>query len=239
MEKPLLYYDNNVGGTVNCSKPWRSMQCAPGVQLVGHGVRRAREAADRNPRLAPTNPYGRPARHRASFADYAASDPAFRYIALRYFNPTGAHASGRIGEDPNGVPNNLFPYLSQVAVGRREALRVWGKDYPTPDGTGVRDYIHVMDLAEGHVAALSYLERKSRSLTVNSGRPWLFRSEAARHARAPTARHPAPFAKSRKGPSRVCCDDPRSRQAARLDSRFDIAPCAVSLALAAANPQGY
>src|SRR5574340_4402 len=102
-------------------------------------------------------------------SDYAASDPKFRYAALRYFNPTGAHASGRIGEDPNGIPNNLFPYIAQVAVGRRPALRVWGKDYPTADGTGVRDYIHVVDLAEGHLAALRYLQKNDSSITVNLG----------------------------------------------------------------------
>ena len=95
-------------------------------------------------------------------ADFAASDASFRYAALRYFNPTGAHASGRLGEDPNGIPNNLFPYISQVAVGRRTALRVWGSDYPTPDGTGVRDYIHVVDLAEGHVAALATSSAENR-----------------------------------------------------------------------------
>jgi UDP-glucose 4-epimerase len=121
-------------------------------------------------RLAPANPYGKTKlviEH--LLADYAAAEPAFHHAALRYFNPTGAHASGRIGEDPAGVPNNLFPYIAQVAVGRRPALRVWGTDYPTPDGTGVRDYIHVLDLAAGHVAALAFLERERRSLTVNLG----------------------------------------------------------------------
>jgi UDP-glucose 4-epimerase len=88
---------------------------------------------------------------------------------LRYFNPIGAHPSGQIGEDPNGVPNNLLPYVAQVAVGRRSSLRVWGNDYPTPDGTGVRDYLHVMDLAEGHVAALRFLEQGKTSLVANLG----------------------------------------------------------------------
>src|SRR5262249_50102542 len=92
----------------------------------------------------------------------------FCYAALRYFNPIGAHPSGRIGEDPQGIPNNLFPYLTQVAIGRRAKLRVFGSDYPTPDGTGLRDYIHVMDLAAGHVSALRWLERE-RSITANLG----------------------------------------------------------------------
>src|SRR5438105_7848692 len=120
--------------------------------------------------LRPVNPYAKcklMAEH--ILADHAAADPAFRYAALRYFNPIGAHPSGRIGEDPRGVPNNLLPYVAQVAVGRRPALRVWGRDYPTGDGTGVRDYIHVMDLAQGHVAALAYLERRARPITANLG----------------------------------------------------------------------
>src|SRR5262249_34687481 len=120
--------------------------------------------------LRPVNPY---AKNKLIIehilADYGVADAGFRYAALRYFNPIGPHASGRIGEDPRGVPNNLLPYVAQVAVGRRPSLRVWGRDYATPDGTGVRDYIHVMDLAEGHVAALAYLERGGRSITANLG----------------------------------------------------------------------
>jgi UDP-glucose 4-epimerase len=101
--------------------------------------------------------------------DVANSDPAWKIICLRYFNPVGAHESGLIGEDPNGVPNNLVPYIAQVAVGKLPKLNVYGNDYPTPDGTGVRDYIHVMDLAEGHVAALSYLSTHSAWSVVNLG----------------------------------------------------------------------
>src|SRR6185312_1589212 len=101
-------------------------------------------------------------------ADCAAAQDSFHYAALRYFNPIGAHPSGRIGEDPRGVPNNLLPYVAQVAVGRRPRLRVWGRDYATPDGTGVRDYIHVMDLAEGHVAALRALDTP-KCFAVNLG----------------------------------------------------------------------
>src|SRR3989454_11516302 len=102
-------------------------------------------------------------------ADYAVSDPAFRYASLRYFNPTGAHASGRIGEDPNGIPNNLFPYIAQVAVGRRQALRVWGPDYPTPAGTGARGYIPAMDPAEGAGAAPNHFGKKNKALAAKLG----------------------------------------------------------------------
>jgi UDP-glucose 4-epimerase len=101
--------------------------------------------------------------------DKSAAQPGFHPALLRYFNPIGAHPSGRIGEDPRGIPNNLLPFVAQVAVGRLPRLRVFGNDYPTPDGTGVRDYIHVSDLAAGHVAALQYLERRQRSIVVNLG----------------------------------------------------------------------
>jgi UDP-glucose 4-epimerase len=172
VEKPLLYWDNNVGGTLQLLAAMRE-----------HGVKRLVFSSSatvygepeklpltETHRLAPSNPYGRTKLViEELLQDYSGSDPDFRFMALRYFNPTGAHASGRIGEDPQGVPNNLFPYIAQVAVGRRKALNVWGKDYPTPDGTGVRDYIHVVDLAEGHVAALRFLQEKNRSLTVNLG----------------------------------------------------------------------
>jgi UDP-glucose 4-epimerase len=172
VEKPLLYYDNNVGGTVQLL-----------AAMQAHGVRRLVFSSSctvygepenlpigERHRLAPTNPYGRSKLMiEEILRDDSGSDPDFRYMALRYFNPTGAHPSGRIGEDPQGIPNNLFPYIAQVAVGRRKALNVWGRDYPTPDGTGVRDYIHVVDLAEGHVAALRYLESGKPSLTANLG----------------------------------------------------------------------
>jgi UDP-glucose 4-epimerase len=121
------------------------------------------------PRSA-TNPYGQSKLMlEYILADLQASDPTWRIAILRYFNPVGAHVSGQIGEDPNGPPNNLMPFISQVAVGKRAQLSVFGNDYNTPDGTGVRDYIHVMDLADGHVKALQYLQQHSGLVTVNLG----------------------------------------------------------------------
>jgi UDP-glucose 4-epimerase len=121
------------------------------------------------PRSA-TNPYGRSKLIIEDIlADLHRAEPHWRIACLRYFNPVGAHESGLIGEDPRGMPNNLVPVIAQVATGRREFLNVWGNDYPTPDGTGVRDYIHVADLAEGHVAAIDYLNRRGGLLTVNLG----------------------------------------------------------------------
>jgi UDP-glucose 4-epimerase len=128
---------------------------------------------------------------------------------LRYFNPTGAHPSGRIGEDPQGIPNNLFPYIAQVAVGRRKALNVWGSDYPTPDGTGVRDYIHVVDLAEGHVAALKYLQAGKPSLTVNlgTGRGYSVLEAVKAFERASGRRVPVELAPRRPGDVASCYAD--------------------------------
>jgi UDP-glucose 4-epimerase len=115
----------------------------------------------------PQSPYGKTKLQiEEILKDLAASDKAWRIIALRYFNPVGAHESGLIGEDPNGIPNNLMPYISQVASGSLDKLKIFGNDYDTPDGTGVRDYIHVMDLAEGHIAALHHLSKQSQNYSI-------------------------------------------------------------------------
>jgi UDP-glucose 4-epimerase len=172
VEKPLMYYDNNVGGTIALLEAMaeqgvRRMVFSSSATVYGEPERLP--LTEDHP-LRPVNPY---AKNKLMIehilADCAAADAGFQYAALRYFNPIGAHPSGRIGEDPRGVPNNLLPYVAQVAVGRRPSLRVWGRDYATPDGTGVRDYIHVIDLAHGHVAALEQLERRARSITANLG----------------------------------------------------------------------
>src|SRR6185295_16402059 len=120
--------------------------------------------------LAATNPYGATKlMSEGILSDIARADPHWRVALLRYFNPVGAHESGTIGEDPRGTPNNLMPYIAQVAVGKRPKLQVFGADYDTPDGTGVRDYLHVVDLAEGHVAALRHLLDRQASITANLG----------------------------------------------------------------------
>ena len=169
---PLAYYDTNVGGTVTLLQAMQRR----GVRAIVfsssatvYGEPEFLPYTEAHP-LRPANPYGKTklvVEH--VLADRAAADAKFRYACLRYFNPVGAHPSGTIGEDPLGVPNNLFPYVAQVAVGRRPKLRVWGADYDTPDGTGVRDYLHVMDLAAGHVAALRFLLDGKSSLTANLG----------------------------------------------------------------------
>jgi UDP-glucose 4-epimerase len=170
--KPLDYYGNNLGGLVSVCK---AMQACGAWRFVFSSSATVYGLAERLPLqedapLSATNPYGQTklmAEH--ILADVARAEPRWQNGVLRYFNPVGAHPSGAIGEDPRGVPNNLMPYVAQVAVGRRAQLQVYGNDYPTPDGTGVRDYIHVMDLAEGHVAALNRLLAEPGSFTVNLG----------------------------------------------------------------------
>lgn len=172
-EKPLEYYGNNVVGTI---KLLAAMERAAVKTLVFsssatvYGDPACVPISEDFPRIA-TNPYGRTKLMIEDIlADLHQADPWWRIARLRYFNPVGAHESGLIGEAPQGVPNNLMPYVAQVAAGQREFLNVWGDDYPTPDGTGVRDYIHVCDLAEGHVAALDYLNNSEGGmLTVNLG----------------------------------------------------------------------
>lgn len=171
--QPLRYYDNNVAGTMALCE---AMQEAGVKRIVFsssatvYGEPHAVPIREDFPAGAATNPYGRSKfMIEQILRDLHVSDPEWRIALLRYFNPVGAHESGLIGEDPNGVPNNLMPYIAQVAVGRRPYLNVFGNDYPTPDGTGVRDYIHVVDLAEGHVAALRYLDAHEGVVTVNLG----------------------------------------------------------------------
>ena len=161
--KPLLYYNNNVSGTITLLEVMVEYDVKNLVfssSATVYGDPETLPIDEASPRSC-TNPYGQSklaVEH--ILADLAVSDDSWNLIPLRYFNPVGAHPSGQIGEDPNDIPNNLMPYISQVAVGKLAKLNIFGNDYPTIDGTGVRDFIHVTDLAQGHVAALNYLERQ-------------------------------------------------------------------------------
>ena len=172
VEKPLEYYDNNVHGTLQLLAAMRRAQVKTFVfssSATVYGDPASVPIREDFPRSV-TNPYGRSKLIIEDIlADLHQAEPDWRIARLRYFNPVGAHESGLIGEDPQGIPNNLMPFVAQVAVGKREFLNIWGNDYPTPDGTGIRDYIHVVDLADGHVAALDYFNRKGGLLTVNLG----------------------------------------------------------------------
>jgi len=171
-QRPLEYFDNNIGGTIQLLHAMRdagvgSLVFSSSATVYGNPERLpVREDAC----VSATNPYGRTKLVMEHLiGDVCAADPGFRAVNLRYFNPVGAHPSGLIGEDPAGEPNNLMPYICQVAVGRRKQLNVYGNDWPTCDGTGVRDYIHVMDLARAHADAIDYLADGHDSATVNLG----------------------------------------------------------------------
>lgn len=172
VEKPLEYYDNNVRGTLDLLSAMREAMVKTLIfssSATVYGDPASVPIKEDAPRSA-TNPYGRTKLMiEEILADYHHAEPGLNIARLRYFNPIGAHESGLIGEDPQGIPNNLMPFMTQVAIGRRDKLSIFGGDYPTCDGTGVRDYIHVMDLVEGHVAALRYCRERGGLLTVNLG----------------------------------------------------------------------
>ena len=171
VEKPITYYDNNLGGTLALLSAMKDAGVTTLVfssSATVYGEPQKLPLDESHP-LSATNPYGRSKLMIEDILrDHHLAAPDWSIAILRYFNPVGAHESGLIGESPLGIPNNLLPFVAQVAVGRRQHLNVWGSDYPTPDGTGVRDYIHVVDLAIGHVMALDKL-RRGDLLTVNLG----------------------------------------------------------------------
>ena len=170
--KPLEYFDNNVSGSIvlfECMMEANVRTLVFSSSATVYGNPASVPIREDFP-LSATNPYGRTKQMiEEILRDMAKADPAWRIGLLRYFNPVGAHVSGLIGEDPSGIPNNLIPFVAQVAAGKLKELSVYGNDYPTPDGTGVRDYIHVVDLARGHLAALSALRERTGVLTVNLG----------------------------------------------------------------------
>ena len=244
--EPLAYYRNNVGGLVTV--------CAA---LQRHGIRRfvfsssatvygdpERLPITEDARLSAANPYGQTKlMGETILRDLGAADRAWQTACLRYFNPVGAHASGLIGEDPRGTPNNLMPYVAQVAVGRRDRLSVFGNDYPTPDGTGVRDYIHVDDLAAGHVAALARLFDAPGSFTVNlgTGRGYSVLEVVRSFERASGRSIPVVLTERRAGDVPACYAEPRrAREVLGWQARHDLdRMCADSWRWQEANPQGF
>jgi UDP-glucose 4-epimerase len=170
--RPLDYYDNNVGGTISLLHACRRAGVKRFVfssSATVYGVPQKLPLTEDMP-LSPVNPYGATKLvNEQLLRDLCASDPTMSVVSLRYFNPIGAHASGLIGEDPRDIPNNVFPSITQAAIGKRERLSVFGSDWPTRDGTGVRDYIHVVDLALGHVCALGHCARSTGFTPINLG----------------------------------------------------------------------
>lgn len=173
VSNPLEYYDNNINGTLVLLDVMKKHNCKKIVfssSATVYGDPHSTPIKEKFPVGATTNPYGRTKYFiEEILRDVYISDNEFKIVLLRYFNPVGAHKSGTIGEDPNGIPNNLMPFIAQTAVGKREFLSVFGGDYDTHDGTGVRDYIHVVDLAAGHVKALEKIDSIKEVLTVNLG----------------------------------------------------------------------
>ncbi len=171
--KPLEYYQNNVSGTLVLLEEMRRAGVHRFIfssSATVYGVNATVPYVETSPIGGTTSPYGTSkVMVEQVLADFAKAEPQFSIIALRYFNPVGAHESGRIGEDPNGIPNNLLPFIAQVAVGRRDQLQIFGGDYPTEDGTCLRDYIHVMDLADGHLKAMDHLANLKGFKAYNLG----------------------------------------------------------------------
>ena len=211
--KPLMYYDNNVSGSVTlfeCMSEAGVKTIVFSSSATVYGDPATVPIREDFP-LSATSPYGRcKLMIEEILRDVAKSDDAWRVALLRYFNPVGAHDSGLIGEDPNGIPNNLMPFVAQVAVGKLRELAVYGNDYPTPDGTGVRDYIHVVDLARGHNAALAALRENCGVLTVNLGTGRGYSVLEMVRAFAAASGRPVPYRMAARRPGDIaqCYADP-------------------------------
>jgi UDP-glucose 4-epimerase len=247
VQDPLRYWDVNLSGSRLLLDRMQSRGCRTLVfssSATLYGYPEQVPIPETAP-VRPINPYGHSkAAVEQLLADLAASEAGWRIASLRYFNPVGAHPSGRIGEDPNGIPNNLFPFISQVAVGRRDELQVFGSDWPTADGTGVRDYIHVMDLAEGHGAALETLFREPpQLLTLNlgsgTGHSVLEVIEAFTAANGRTV--PYALVARRPGDAAITVADPdKAKQRLNWQTQRSLEDmCRDGWAWQSTNPQGY
>jgi len=246
VEKPLLYYHNNLGSTLNLCHIMqeygvRNIVFSSSATVYGDP---ASVPIRENFPLSCTNPYGRTKLMTEEILrDVHVADRRWNVVLLRYFNPVGAHASGRIGEDPNGIPNNLVPYIAQVAIGKLSEVSVFGDDYPTPDGTGVRDYIHVVDLALGHVRALKKLADNPGVAVYNlgTGRGYSVLEMIAAFARASDKPIPYRIAGRRAGDIAQCYADPSlAKSDLGWEASLDLdAMCADTWRWQLANPQGY
>lgn len=246
VERPLEYFDNNLGGLTSVCQ---AMQRHGAFNIVFSSSATVYGQPDRLPLtedavLHATNPYGQTKlMGEEILRELGRCDPRWRVACLRYFNPVGAHQSGLIGEDPRGTPSNLMPYVAQVAVGQRAHLNVFGQDYDTPDGTGVRDYIHVLDLAEGHVAALNHLFERQTSLTVNlgTGQGYSVVEVAKAYERISGRTIPLVFGPRRAGDVAACYADPAHAQATMgwKAARGLDEMCADSWRWQSQNPRGF
>ena len=245
--KPLEYYQNNLDATLTLCRVMarhnvkRIIFSSSATVYSGDNEMPLRETSVTG---SCTNPYGwTKYMGEQILRDIAKADPEWSVVNLRYFNPVGAHESGRIGEHPNGIPNNLMPYISQTAIGRRDHLNVFGNDYPTPDGTGVRDYIHVVDLARGHVAAIEYLMSHTGEAVFNlgTGRGYSVLDMVHAFEEANGVRVPYEIAPRRAGDLAVCYADPaKSAEVLGWHAEHDLMDmCRDTWNWQKQNPNGY
>lgn len=244
---PLLYYENNIGGTITLCEAMAEHGCktivfSSSATVYGeHNVSPLKETMKTG---GTTNPYGTTKLFiEQILTDTAKADGDWSVCILRYFNPLGAHKSGRIGENPNGIPNNLMPYITQVAVGRREYLHVYGDDYKTPDGTGVRDYIHVVDLAKGHLKALDFAldNRGTQVFNLGTGRGYSVLEVIKAFENASGVKIPYKIEARRPGDIDTCYSDPaKAKEILNWTAELGIEEmCADSYRWQHTNPNGY
>ncbi len=243
--QPLRYLENNVSGTINLLQAMdrasvRRIVFSSSATVYGDPVS---VPIPETASLCATNPYGRAKLMcEDALRELHAADPRWRIAILRYFNPVGAHESGLLGEAPNGIPNNLMPYITQVAMGQREHLQIFGNDYDTPDGTGVRDYLHVSDLAAGHLAALHALnEPKLLTVNLGTGRGVSVQEMVNTFARVNGVPIPHKVVPRRHGDVAQCLADPRQAKALlNWETQFDLdRMCADAWRWQSMNPQGF
>ena len=245
VEKPLEYYDNNVGGSVTLLKVMQREEIKKIVfssSATVYGDPESLPLSENHP-LRATNPYGRTKLMiEEILRDLYVSDPSWHITILRYFNPVGAHESGLIGEDPQGIPNNLMPFVAQVAVGRRDYLRVFGGDYDTIDGTGVRDYIHVVDLAKGHLAALEALDHpQCEAINLGTGDGYSVLQVVEAFEKASGRPVPYKIVDRRPGDIAACWADPsKAKNMLGWEARYDLRKmCEDTWRWQSMNPMGY
>ena len=247
VQKPIEYYHNNITGTLVLCDVMR----AHGVKNIVfsssatvYGDPAQIPITESCPKGQPTNPYGRTkSMLEQMLTDIHTADPQWNVILLRYFNPIGAHKSGLIGEDPMGIPNNLLPYIAQVAVGRRACLGIFGNDYDTPDGTGVRDYIHVVDLAAGHVKAIDKLRERPgvEIYNLGTGHGYSVLQMVAAFEQACGQKLPYEIGPRREGDIATCyCDPQKAKEELGWEARCGIAEmCEDTWRWQSKNPDGY
>ena len=247
VQKPWEYYENNIAGTLTLVDVMRKHNVKNIIfssSATVYGNPAEIPITEACPKGECTNPYGwTKSMLEQILSDLYAGDNEWNVVLLRYFNPIGAHESGRIGEDPNGIPNNLVPYIAQVAVGKLPELNVFGNDYPTPDGTGVRDYIHVVDLALGHVAALRKLEQNCGLFVCNLGTGNGYSVLEVLHAYEKACGKTLPYAIKPRRPGDIakCYADPKkAREELGWEAKYGIEEmCASSYKWQSMNPNGY